>query len=64
MPWRMGYVFRPAPSIGELRSGSPRLVELNDFVRQRYSKGLLDVLSFSESHQLWKVMVVGHSERR
>ncbi|KAF7055521.1 hypothetical protein CFC21_063037 [Triticum aestivum] len=49
MPWRMGYVFRPAPSIGELRSGSPRLVELNDFVRQRYSKGLLDVLSFSES---------------
>ncbi|XP_044982869.1 uncharacterized protein LOC123449647 isoform X1 [Hordeum vulgare subsp. vulgare] len=49
MPWRMGYVFRPAPSIGELRSGSPRLVELNDFVRQRHSKGLLDVLSFSES---------------
>ncbi|KAL6645440.1 hypothetical protein ACP70R_017048 [Stipagrostis hirtigluma subsp. patula] len=48
MPWRMGLVFRPAPSIGELRSGSPRLVELNDFVRQRHSKGLLDVLSFSE----------------
>lgn len=34
--------------IGELRSGSPRLVELNDFVRQRHNKGLLDVLSFSE----------------
>ncbi|XP_062216625.1 uncharacterized protein LOC133916796 isoform X2 [Phragmites australis] len=49
MPWRMGLVFRPAPSIGELRSGSPRLVELNDFVRQRHSKGLLDVLSFSET---------------
>uniref|UniRef100_A0ACD5WSR0 Uncharacterized protein n=1 Tax=Avena sativa TaxID=4498 RepID=A0ACD5WSR0_AVESA len=49
MPWRMGYVLRPAPSIGELRSGSPRLVELNDFVRQRYSKGLVDVLSFCES---------------
>uniref|UniRef100_A0A0E0CWC7 DUF676 domain-containing protein n=1 Tax=Oryza meridionalis TaxID=40149 RepID=A0A0E0CWC7_9ORYZ len=49
MPWRMGLVFRPAPSIGELRSGSPRLVELNDFVRQRHSKGLLNVLSFSET---------------
>ncbi|GJN30498.1 hypothetical protein PR202_gb18807 [Eleusine coracana subsp. coracana] len=49
MPWRMGLVFRPAPSIGELRSGSPRLVELNDFVRQHHSKGLLDVLSFSET---------------
>ncbi|KAL6867252.1 hypothetical protein ACP4OV_015276 [Aristida adscensionis] len=49
MPWRMGLVFRPAPSIGELRSGAPRLVELNDFVRQRHSKGLLDVLSFSET---------------
>ncbi|KAL5679411.1 hypothetical protein ACJX0J_005796, partial [Zea mays] len=49
MPWRMGLVFRPAPSIGELRSGSPRLVELNDFVRQRHNKGFLDVLSFSET---------------
>ncbi|TKV97806.1 hypothetical protein SEVIR_9G519100v4 [Setaria viridis] len=49
MPWRMGLVFRPAPSIGELRSGSPRLVELNDFVRQRHNKGLLNVLSFSET---------------
>ncbi|CAN6302023.1 unnamed protein product [Urochloa humidicola] len=49
MPWRMGLVFRPAPSIGELRSGSPRLVELNDFLRQRHNKGLLDVLSFSET---------------
>ncbi|RXH91748.1 hypothetical protein DVH24_020771 [Malus domestica] len=26
MPWRIGFVFRPAPTIGELRSGSPRLV--------------------------------------
>ncbi|XP_059433338.1 uncharacterized protein LOC132166525 [Corylus avellana] len=23
MPWRMGLVFRPAPAIGELRTGSP-----------------------------------------
>ncbi|CAN6296242.1 unnamed protein product [Urochloa humidicola] len=49
MPWRMGLVFRPAPSIGELRSESPRLAELNDFLRQRHNKGLLDVLSFSET---------------
>ncbi|KAG8389996.1 hypothetical protein BUALT_Bualt01G0037400 [Buddleja alternifolia] len=35
--------------IGELRSGSPRLVELNDFVRQRYKKKLIDVLSFCET---------------
>eukprot|EP00268_Persea_americana_P060039 TRINITY_DN7434_c0_g1_i9.p1 TRINITY_DN7434_c0_g1~~TRINITY_DN7434_c0_g1_i9.p1 ORF type:complete len:188 (-),score=27.08 TRINITY_DN7434_c0_g1_i9:565-1128(-) len=49
MPWRMGLVFRPAPSIGELRSGSPRLVELNDFIRHLHNKGLLDVLSFSET---------------
>ncbi|XP_078444106.1 alpha/beta-Hydrolases superfamily protein [Wolffia australiana] len=49
VPWRMGYVFRPAPTIGELRSGSPKLVELNEFVRQRFNKGFLDVLSFSET---------------
>ncbi|CAI0558415.1 unnamed protein product [Linum tenue] len=49
MPWRMGYVLRPAPSIGELRSGSPRLVQLNDFLRQRHRKRLLDVLSFCET---------------
>ncbi|XP_020090531.1 uncharacterized protein LOC109711739 isoform X2 [Ananas comosus] len=49
MPWHMGLVFRPAPSIGELRSGSPRLVELNDFIRHLHNKGLLDVLSFSET---------------
>lgn len=49
MPWRMGLVFRPAPSIGELRSGSPRLVELNDFIRHLHNKGILDVLSFSET---------------
>ncbi|CAK9178623.1 unnamed protein product [Ilex paraguariensis] len=49
MPWRMGLVFRPAPTIGELRSGSPRLVELNDFLRQLHKKGKLDVLSFCET---------------
>ncbi|KAK9136072.1 hypothetical protein Syun_015402 [Stephania yunnanensis] len=49
MPWRMGLVLRPAPTIGELRSGSPRLVELNDFVRHLQKKGSLEVLSFSET---------------
>ncbi|XP_072990041.1 uncharacterized protein [Typha latifolia] len=49
MPWRMGLVFRPAPSIGELRSGSPRLIELNDFLRHLHSKGLLEILSFCET---------------
>ncbi|GER36963.1 alpha/beta-Hydrolases superfamily protein [Striga asiatica] len=49
MPWRMGLVLRPAPTIGELRSGSPRLVELNDFVRQLHKKKLIDVLSFCET---------------
>ncbi|KAM7521034.1 hypothetical protein LguiB_019996 [Lonicera macranthoides] len=49
MPWRMGLVFRPAPTIGELRSGSPRLVELNDFIRNLHKKGLLEVLSFCET---------------
>ncbi|ERN04909.1 uncharacterized protein LOC18433074 isoform X2 [Amborella trichopoda] len=49
MPWRMGLVLRPAPSITELRSGSPWLVELNDFVRQLQNKGSLQVLSFSET---------------
>lgn len=49
MPWRMGLVFRPAPTIGELRSGSPRLVELNDFLRHLHKKGLLEVLSFCET---------------
>ncbi|CAH9100448.1 unnamed protein product [Cuscuta epithymum] len=49
MPWRMGFVFRPAPSIGELRSGSPRLVELNDFLRRLHKKGMLEVLSFCET---------------
>ena len=34
--------------IGELRSGSPKLLELNDFMRQLHKKGLLDVLSFCE----------------
>ncbi|XAR61858.1 hypothetical protein NMG60_11016394 [Bertholletia excelsa] len=48
MPWRMGLVLRPAPTIGELRSGSPRLVELNDFVRHLHKKGL-EVLSFCET---------------
>ncbi|KAJ8538054.1 hypothetical protein K7X08_014594 [Anisodus acutangulus] len=49
MPWKMGLVFRPAPTIGELRSGSPRLVELNDFMRQLHKKGMLEVLSFCET---------------
>ncbi|KAL3634225.1 hypothetical protein CASFOL_021279 [Castilleja foliolosa] len=49
MPWRMGLVLRPAPTIGELRSGSPRLVELNDFIRQLHKKKLIDVLSFCET---------------
>ncbi|KAJ4832859.1 hypothetical protein Tsubulata_045727 [Turnera subulata] len=49
MPWRMGLVLRPAPTIGELRSGSPRLVQLNDFIRQLHKKGLVDVLSFCET---------------
>ncbi|KAG6672177.1 hypothetical protein I3842_16G045300 [Carya illinoinensis] len=49
MPWRMGLVFRPAPTIGELRSGSPRLIELNDFFRHLHKKGMLDVLSFCET---------------
>ncbi|XP_058097062.1 uncharacterized protein LOC131242446 isoform X2 [Magnolia sinica] len=35
--------------IGELRSGAPRLVELNDFVRHLQNKGMLEVLSFSET---------------
>ncbi|KAI9200358.1 hypothetical protein LWI28_006554 [Acer negundo] len=49
MPWRMGLVLRPAPTIGELRSGSPRLVELNDYIRRLHKKGALDVLSFCET---------------
>lgn len=49
MPWRMGLVLRPAPTIGELRSGSPRLVELNDYFRNLHKKGLLEVLSFCET---------------
>ncbi|XP_047306230.1 uncharacterized protein LOC124909606 [Impatiens glandulifera] len=39
MPWKMGLVLRPAPTIGELRSGSPRLIELNDFIRPPTQKG-------------------------
>ncbi|XP_052202433.1 uncharacterized protein LOC127808103 isoform X2 [Diospyros lotus] len=49
MPFRMGLVLRPAPTIGELRSGSPRLVQLNDFIRHRQKKGLLEVLSLCET---------------
>ncbi|XWS25653.1 hypothetical protein CRYUN_Cryun27aG0086300 [Craigia yunnanensis] len=49
MPWRMGLVLRPAPTIGELRSGSPRLVQLNDFLRHLHKKQLLQVLSFCET---------------
>ncbi|KAK7383111.1 hypothetical protein VNO78_28780 [Psophocarpus tetragonolobus] len=49
MPWRMGFVLRPAPTIGELRSGSSRLIELNDYIRHLHKKGMLDVLSFCET---------------
>ncbi|KAI4316730.1 hypothetical protein L6164_024681 [Bauhinia variegata] len=49
MPWRMGLMLRPAPTIGELRSGSTRLIELNDFIRNLHKKGMLDVLSFCET---------------
>ncbi|KAI4336956.1 hypothetical protein L6164_015421 [Bauhinia variegata] len=49
MPWGMGLVLRPAPTIEELRSGSTRLVELNDFIRHLHKKRMLDVLSFSET---------------
>ncbi|KAF5444978.1 hypothetical protein F2P56_034069 [Juglans regia] len=49
MPWRMGLVFRRGPTIGELRSGSPILIELNDFFRHLNKKGMLDVLSFCET---------------
>ncbi|KAE8653978.1 hypothetical protein F3Y22_tig00117056pilonHSYRG00609 [Hibiscus syriacus] len=49
MPWRMGLVLRPAPTIGELRSGSPRLVQLNDFLRRLHKKQMLQVLSFCET---------------
>ncbi|MCO5599134.1 hypothetical protein L7F22_053234 [Adiantum nelumboides] len=48
MPWRLGLVLRPAPSIGELRSGSVRLEELNQFIRTLHNGGL-DILSFSET---------------
>ncbi|XP_022876104.1 uncharacterized protein LOC111394488 isoform X2 [Olea europaea var. sylvestris] len=49
VPWRMGLVLRPAPSIGELRSGSPRLLELNDLLRRLHKKKMLEVLSFCET---------------
>ncbi|KAL2651323.1 hypothetical protein R1flu_019451 [Riccia fluitans] len=49
MPWRIGLVLRPAPSIAELRSGSPRLEELNQCLRHLNKDGHLDVLSFSET---------------
>ncbi|TYH87732.1 hypothetical protein ES332_D01G139500v1 [Gossypium tomentosum] len=49
MPWRMGLVLRPAPTIGELRSGSPRLVQLNDFLRRLHKRQMLQVLSFCET---------------
>ncbi|KAL1353829.1 uncharacterized protein [Arachis hypogaea] len=49
MPWRMGLVLRPAPTIGELRSGSTRLIQLNDYIRHLHKKGMLDVLSFCET---------------
>ncbi|KAH7291903.1 hypothetical protein KP509_29G041200 [Ceratopteris richardii] len=48
VPWRLGLVLRPAPSIGELRSGLVRLEELNQYIRMLH-KGGLDILSFSET---------------
>eukprot|EP00250_Pteridium_aquilinum_P020076 c24692_g1_i1 orf=82-3981(+) len=48
VPWRLGLVLRPAPSIGELRCGSARLEELNQFIRSLH-KGGLEILSFSET---------------
>eukprot|EP00249_Psilotum_nudum_P021362 c28083_g1_i2 orf=314-4183(+) len=48
MPWHIGIVFRPAPSIRELRSGSPRLEELNRYIRKLH-KGGMGILSFSET---------------
>ncbi|XP_028802946.1 uncharacterized protein LOC114758094, partial [Neltuma alba] len=48
VPWRMGIVLRPAPSVGELRRGSSRLIEFNDYIRHLHKKGKLDVLSFCE----------------
>ncbi|KAG4954013.1 hypothetical protein JHK87_039607 [Glycine soja] len=44
----MGFVLRLAPTIGELRSGSSRLIDLNDYIRNLHKKGLLDALSFCE----------------
>ncbi|GBG87482.1 hypothetical protein CBR_g45541 [Chara braunii] len=49
VPWRIGYVLRPAPSIWELRSRSPRLEELNKTLRQMQAKGQVSILSFCES---------------
>lgn len=49
MPWRMGLVLRPAPTIGELRSGSPRLLELNDLIQDLHKNGNTKVLSFCET---------------
>ncbi|KAL3700440.1 hypothetical protein R1sor_018462 [Riccia sorocarpa] len=49
VPWRIGLVLRPAPTIGELRSGSPKLEELNQCLRHLNKDGHLDVLSFSET---------------
>lgn len=49
MPWRMGLVLRPAPTVEDLRSVSPRLDELNNVVKRLHQKGQLAVLSFSES---------------
>ncbi|KAK6245270.1 hypothetical protein SCA6_008360 [Theobroma cacao] len=49
LPCRMGFVLRPAPNIGELRSGSQRLEQLNDFLRHLHKKQMLEVLSFCET---------------
>ncbi|KAK3172205.1 hypothetical protein Dsin_033134 [Dipteronia sinensis] len=54
----VGIVFYSCPHFGkqtcryalieELRSNSPRLIELNDYIRHLHKKGALDVLSFCE----------------
>lgn len=49
MPWRMGYVLRPAPSVGDLRTELPRLHELNRRLKQFVQSGQVDVLSYAET---------------
>lgn len=50
--------------IGELRSGSPRLEELNHRLRQLHKEGHLDVLSFSEVCRNWECIILIHFSLR